>query len=246
MGSLQQGVAMLLDLETGRAPTTTVRSPARRQVRAWTGLVLASFLGACTPSAPEAEPGSGTGGKISGTGGSKASGGSGGGSASGGSGGNASGGSGGNASGGSTGTGGSKASGGAGGSATGGSTGTGGSKGDAAAPMADGPPGTFAALKDALSGCVFCHPGETDTPKNTTFSDPDKLRELLLAESKFIGATCPIKTLVVPGKPMESLLYIKVAGKPPAGCGERMPKGKTPDQWNTDVIYNWIMNGAPM
>jgi hypothetical protein len=258
---MKQGVAMLLDHQTGRPPTLSSRPLLV------TSLVFASFMAACMP-AQDAEPGpSGSGGKTNasgGKGGGNASGGSSSSGGSTGSGGSSSGGGstgsgGSSSSGGSTGSGGSSSGGGStgsgGSSSSGGSTGSGGKSGDAGTdtktdakpdPNAPLPPdGTWANLKNAMSGCVFCHPGETGAAKNTDFGDMAKLRALLLAESKYIGATCPIKILVVPGKPLESLLYIKVAGKPPAGCGDQMPKGKTPDQWNTDVIKNWIMAGAP-
>jgi hypothetical protein len=257
---------MSLDRQTARPPTTT---PARSLL---TGVVFASFMVACMPP-QDAEPTtSGSGGKTSasgGKGGGNASGGSGGSSSGGGSSG-----SGGSASGGSSGSGGSSSGGGSsgsGGSASGGSSGSGGSgsggasgsggkSGDAGADTGDAgktdtkpdpnaplpADGTWANMKNAMSGCVFCHPGEMAMAKNTDFGDMSKLRALLLAESKFIGPTCPTKMLVVPGKPLESLLYIKVAGTPPAGCGEKMPKGMKSDQWNVDVIKNWIMAGAPM
>jgi hypothetical protein len=266
---------MSLDHRTGRPSMTVPARPRRLPAHALTGLVFASFLASCMPPQPEEQPPTNTGGKPSASGGkgggSASGGGSGGSSSGGGSGGNASGGSG-NASGGSGGNSGS--GGGSGGSASGGGSGSGGSTGsgggsgsggksgdagsdagkdagmsdakadvDPNAPLA--PDGTWTNLKNAMSGCVFCHPGETGVAKNTDFGDMAALHTLLLAPSKYIAAACPFKTLVVPGKPMESLLYIKVAGTPPAGCGERMPKGMKPDQWNIDVIKNWIMAGAP-
>ena len=256
---------MSLDQQTGR-PHTAI--PARSLL---TGLVFASFMTACMPAAQDAEPSNnGSGGKTSasgGKGGGNASGGGSGGSSnsggSSGSGGSSSGGSSGSGgssnSGGSTGSGGSSSggsSGSGGSSSSGGSSGSGGKPGDAGTdaktdakpdPNAPLPPdGTWANMKNAMSGCVFCHPGEMAVAKNTDFGDMSKLHALLLAESKYIGAACPTKILVVPGKPLESLLYIKVAGTPPAGCGEKMPKGMKSDQWNIDVIKNWIMAGAPM
>jgi hypothetical protein len=215
--------------------------------------LMLSLVGACMPpQEPEYTPPAATGGS-SGQGGS----GSGGKSGSGGSGGSASGGSqgsGGSASGGSPGSGGSQSnasSGGAGGSAntggaggmgTGGKPGTGGADGGAPLPNSEG---TWANLELAISGCVFCHPGELAVAKNSDFSDPTKLHEVLLGMTTHVPAGCAYKTLVVPGKPEESLIYQKLQDKVPANCGSKMPMGKPSDPWVTAVIKNWIMAGAP-
>ena len=245
-----------------RAPLPTSRMTTLTNVTT-SGLLFAVLIGACMPATMDAEPSAGTGGKSGGSGGrggaAQGGAGSGGSTGSGGAsgeGGNSNPGSGGGSGSGSTGSGGDSGgstigSGGSGGK-SGVDAGGGDTKSDAKSdtavdPNGPVPPdGTWANMKNAMSGCIFCHPGETGTPKNTDFGDMTKLHALLLAPSKYIGAGCAIKTLVVPGKPMESLLYVKVAGMPPTGCGERMPKGMKPDQWNIDVIKNWIMAGAPM
>jgi hypothetical protein len=224
-------------------------SRAITSLRPFLSAVMALALSsACMPPQEEEQgPPTATGGR-SGSGGAggqagKGSGGSGGGS--GGSGGAASGGSGAGGSG-AGGIGGSAEIG-SGGSGGGGSSGSGGSSGDAAAPAMDGPPaeGTWANLELAISGCVFCHPGEVAVARNSDFSDPTKLHDVLMGTTTHVTASCQFKTLVVPGKPMESLLYLKLVDPVPAGCGVRMPMGKASDAWVTAVVKNWIMAGAP-
>jgi hypothetical protein len=66
------------------------------------------------------------------------------------------------------------------------------------------------------------------------------------------GATsgCPqldaSKARVVPGKPLNSLIYIKMSEtSPPAGCGAHMPSmGNTVPANQQQIIYDWIMAGA--
>jgi hypothetical protein len=222
-------------------------------------ILVLTLAGACMPpQEPETNGPVNTGGRSgSGGGGGSARGSGGNGSGGNGSGGMGSGGSG--TGGAPSGTGGSGTGGGSGGSAavgtggsgSGGAKGTGGAGGggatDAAMPPSDGPStaGTWSNLNLAMSGCVFCHPGEVSTVVNSDFGVPDKLHEILLGMTKYVTAACQFKTLVVPGKPMESLVYLKLLDKPPAGCGERMPKGKPIDPWVNEVIKNWIMAGAP-
>ena len=47
---------------------------------------------------------------------------------------------------------------------------------------------------------------------------------------------------VVPGKPDESLLYLKLDINAP--CGQQMPPGGTPTQELRDEVRDWIANGA--
>jgi hypothetical protein len=56
------------------------------------------------------------------------------------------------------------------------------------------------------------------------------------------------KRRVVPGKPENSLLYIKAnLDNPPSSCGGHMPfMGSRLSDNNLKVIYNWILAGAPM
>ncbi len=52
------------------------------------------------------------------------------------------------------------------------------------------------------------------------------------------------KNYVVAGKPMESLLYLKLLNRPP--CGKRMPRGsrRKPTEKEIDMIRQWIEQGA--
>jgi hypothetical protein len=65
-------------------------------------------------------------------------------------------------------------------------------------------------------------------------------------------AGCPSldasKRRVVPGKPDNSLLYIKASiPSPPSACGGHMPfQGSMLSQNVLDTIKNWILAGAPM
>jgi hypothetical protein len=145
---------------------------------------------------------------------------------------------------------------------SGGSAGTGGLGGgggfpfkfDGAVPGLDGgrQEGGAAAVtfntinNDILSNCVFCHPGMGN--KQTSFdpSTPGLYDRLTKEMDKAIPANCPIKMIVAPGKPMMSLLYLKIAGMQPATCGVRMPRNQTPlIKTEIDKVFNWIMAGAP-
>lgn len=61
---------------------------------------------------------------------------------------------------------------------------------------------------------------------------------------------CPNRTVVVPGNPQASLLYIKLVGAPPAGCGEQMPKPEGAQAFKAfssaelKCVEDWI-NGLP-
>ena len=233
--------------------------PAPRGFTAVAGLAVCALLLACAPTAMESGGGSGgssgsggSGGKAgaSGSGGSAGSGGQGGGASGGSGGGGGTGGSGGSSAGGSgAGGSGGKGSGGSGsgGSGSGGATGSGGSAGGDAGPDTAGGP-SFADVRDkALSGCVFCHPGMSATQTRDDFAPSDMLYAMLTAPtSKYVPAACQFKRLVVPGMPMQSLLYLKLLDKPPTGCGEKMPKGQPSDKYVTDTIRDWIQAGAPM
>jgi hypothetical protein len=228
-------------------------------------LALALLTACMPPQEPESNGPSSTGGR-SGSGGSNASGGKSGSGGSGGGGASSGGssGSGGSSSGGSSGSGGAGGSGGgSGGTSSGGSPGSGGSgaggsgsggagaadagkdAGKTDAPAIPNAEGTWANLELALSGCVFCHPGEVAVPRNSDFSDMSKLHDILLGTTTHVSAACQFKTIVVPGKPMESLMYLKLLDNVPAGCGVKMPMGKASDPWVTEVVKNWITAGAP-
>jgi len=51
---------------------------------------------------------------------------------------------------------------------------------------------------------------------------------------------------VVPGDPMNSLLYLKVSGTMAATCGARMPFNKPMvTAMELKTVFDWIMAGAP-
>jgi hypothetical protein len=55
-----------------------------------------------------------------------------------------------------------------------------------------------------------------------------------------------VRTLVIPGDPLKSLVYLKVAGKQPAGCGAQMPpKPPVLTAAEVQMMYDWILAGAP-
>jgi hypothetical protein len=222
-----------------------------------------SLAGGCVPAAEDnrSATSGGRGGSAAASGGSSGSGGQ----APGGSGGSGGSGSGGA----SAGTGGSGSGGsGSGGAGSGGRGGSGGGSGDASAgtggrgPDGGGeaggsetaPAATFMDVaNNVISNCVFCHPGEVEVIRNTDFADSAALYDILLSTTPtpFVPAGCAFKRLVVPGKPMESLLYLKLAG-PPANCGARMPlpaeagKPFVPiRQLDLDLVRDWIAAGAP-
>ena len=59
------------------------------------------------------------------------------------------------------------------------------------------------------------------------------------------AALCDGWTRVVPGQPETSLLYQKLAGPPPAGCGVQMPIGMALGQTDLACIASWIENMPP-
>jgi hypothetical protein len=204
------------------------------------------------------EGGRGGGGRVGG--GGKASGGSGG-KASGGTGGKATGGTpaeGGSGDGGAGGSGGK----GSGGSGTGGMLGSGGTgaggAGSGGTPGGDpdcpktNPPG-FCTIQLYLVNCIFCHTGAANQ-KRVNLSEGPGLRERIVSKPIVAPelANCPIKTLIVPGKPEESLLYRKIAGTMPDGCGKLMPdkeagQVKPPPRFTADelkLVFDWIAGGA--
>jgi hypothetical protein len=233
--------------------------------------VLAILLGSCAPGAErpldddddgsggaDDEGGSGGKGGRGGSGGAR-SGGSGGSlSATGGKGGMATGGKGGGGSGGQGGmaTGGTVKGGaggvGTGGMGLGGSVATGGTiGGDPDCPPTNPP--KFCTIQLYLVNCVFCHTAINKRIR-VELTEGAGLRERLVNQKAVAPelADCPVKTLVVPGKPEESLLYLKVAGTLPANCGKLMPD-KEPGQKappppfspsELKLVYDWIKGGA--
>ncbi len=147
--------------------------------------------------------------------------------------------------GGSTGSGGTAGRPGAGGSAAGGVTGSGGSTRPATGGASGAPRYVPEAVNNVFANCVFCHPGTAD--KEFDFYYVGLYDRLLSPEpDTHIAATCAFKRLIVPGKPEESLVYLKLLATPPPNCGVRMPKGKpavTAGELKT--LKDWITAGAP-
>jgi hypothetical protein len=156
--------------------------------------------------------------------------------------------------------GGAGADGGAGIGGSAGSSGAGGSAGsrDASVPAhdtgagrapdagADGPPfdGTFEKVMLVLSNCVYCH---NDPAKRLDLQYEGLYTRLINMPATKAPATCTTRTLVVPKDPMASLLYLKVSGKVPAGCGAPMPYKKPMlTAIELKILFDWISAGAPM
>ena len=74
------------------------------------------------------------------------------------------------------------------------------------------------------------------------------LRTSAVACAELFGAStppCGIRQRVLPGDPARSLLYLKLAGPVPVGCGGRMPAGGTLfTPVETEVVRRWIAAGA--
>jgi hypothetical protein len=108
-----------------------------------------------------------------------------------------------------------------------------------------GPPsGTFEKLNLVLANCVYCH---NNAAKRVDFQENAGLyMRLVNATAAHAPATCMPRTLVVPNNPMMSLLYLKVAGKVPAGCGAPMPYRKPMiSAVELQMLVDWINAGAP-
>ena len=59
------------------------------------------------------------------------------------------------------------------------------------------------------------------------------------------GSFYPTHVLVKPFDPQASLIYIKIAGQPPAGLGTRMPQSFPPlTATQIDKFRRWILEGA--
>jgi hypothetical protein len=100
-------------------------------------------------------------------------------------------------------------------------------------------------LIQICGGCHFAAPGVT-VMGGFSFSYANVTGPVTAAH-----ANCPnldaSKRRVVPGKPDNSLLYIKAnLDNPPAACGGHMPfNGKRIDDMSLAYIRAWILAGAP-
>jgi hypothetical protein len=105
-----------------------------------------------------------------------------------------------------------------------------------------------------LVNCEFCHLGSGNQVRVNLSEGPDLYGHIVNQMRKAPEtANCPIKTIVVPGHPEQSLLYLKLVGPPmlPANCGERMPVktgGQKVAPYLSDseikLFYDWIKGGA--
>ncbi len=156
------------------------------------------------------------------------------------------------------GTGGKANSGGSGGSATGGKSASGGSGGAVGGATTGGMGGAATAVGGGLnlSNC--------DTATLAMLFKLKKCGECHFAATAFDMVTalnswvgkmgiktatmnCPNRTMIVPGSPQASLLYIKLAGVPPAECGAQMPKSAAKDAFapaELKCVEDWI-NALP-
>ena len=88
--------------------------------------------------------------------------------------------------------------------------------------------------------------------RNSDFADAQNLYKTLLSEqpTAYVPPACQFKRLVVPGKPMESLLYLKLQTPPPPNCGMRMPlpvenaAPRPAPAPEIEIIRSWIASGA--
>jgi hypothetical protein len=115
----------------------------------------------------------------------------------------------------------------------------------------DGPPGTFTEIYDTIlstdtdSRCNFCHSMPASQVSNGKFHtgmDQAATYAALLSTTSTSSA-CSGRSIVVPGRPEESLLALKVSKKPP--CGNRMPLGGASlSREQIRLIQSWIAAGA--
>jgi len=109
--------------------------------------------------------------------------------------------------------------------------------------FAANPAATFEKLELVLANCVYCH---NDANKRIDLQYTNLHAKLVNAVAEKSPATCPTRTVVVPGDPMNSLLYLKVSGTMAATCGARMPFNKPMvTAMELKTVFDWIMAGAP-
>jgi hypothetical protein len=118
--------------------------------------------------------------------------------------------------------------------------GTGGTTGDGANARPTPP---WSKIQLLFANCVFCH---HDANMRTDLQYDVLHKNIINRPATKLDPSCPVRTLIIPGQPMSSLIYLKVSGKQPSGCGDRMPP-KPPILVPSEVemIYDWILAGAP-
>ena len=93
--------------------------------------------------------------------------------------------------------------------------------------------------------CSFCHglpPNEKSNGNLSTGMDQSSAYRALVGPLS-TSAKCLGKPYVVPGKPQESLLLLKVTQSP--ACGDGMPLGGDPlTNAQVEMIRSWITAGA--
>ena len=89
-------------------------------------------------------------------------------------------------------------------------------------------------------GCRACHFPDAETPIGLRQGGLDLSSHATL----LAGGTNSGGSIVVPGRPCESVLFLKVAGAPPFGA--RMPQDGPPflDAVAVGRIHDWIAEGA--
>ena len=105
----------------------------------------------------------------------------------------------------------------------------------------------YAALFDqtAAPGCFGCHGGISNPALNGTFAmvnSKDAAYSGLVGAMSGEAGMCKGMTRVKAGDPMSSLLYLKIASKPP--CGMEMPPGGMVDAATVTLVKDWIAAGA--
>ncbi len=107
----------------------------------------------------------------------------------------------------------------------------------------------YAAIFPAASRakCNFCHTQPASNISNGNLHTGAE-GDTAAAYAALVGVTstsknCAGRSLVVPGKPEESLFYLKLTAEPP--CGARMPfgNGALPDA-QIEMVRSWIAAGA--
>src|SRR3954468_24296166 len=115
----------------------------------------------------------------------------------------------------------------------------------------NGPPGTFTEIYDKIlatqteSRCNFCHSMPASQVSNGMFHTGKDQAETYasIIDRMSTSQACSGRSVIVPGDPEQSLLFLKIAGQPP--CGNRMPLGgKALSSEQIQLIRSWIAAGA--
>lgn len=111
----------------------------------------------------------------------------------------------------------------------------GGGGGDDTGVTGDG----FCAVQSVLNdNCTICH--DNSTPSGDLDLENDPWTRLVSGTSQYAG-----QTLVIPGDPDNSFLWIKLQGTQDTSEGDPMPPSGTMGAAELDAVYTWILDGAP-